>query len=672
MNLVGVIVLLSGAILLTMVLGARSAIRSLSRVIITQTIDKTEGELRHFFDPVRSELLKTKTLGEKGMLDIDDVAGLRRQLAPVMRHYTHITSLMVADDTGREVMMLRTGDQWLCRQTGMEGKGSQARIQRWSTADETATETVETLHYDPRVRPWYVGATEKWQAWSTTVPRPPTAESISWTNPYKFFTTEDVGITASVRFRTPAGRNAVVGFDIMLEDIQKYADQIEVLEHGQIVILTMEDVSRIIGFSVRRQFGDERSGASVLLKSPEDLGIQLFDDAARAFERSRRAQRTLDDPVRFISAGQTWWGTGKRFPLASDQGFLVAVIVPESDLLGRLRQRRTWVLGITGIVLVLGIGRAVVLAHRYSRPMEALVAASDRISQGDLEPGDPIETHVSEVLQLAEAHERMRQGLATLMKLERDLQLARQIQQQTLPRRLPVVTGYEIGAWNEPADETGGDTYDVVGYRVGEGDEAVHVCADGADRAVLLLADATGHGIGPALSVLQLRAMLRMAIHINPGIAIIARHMNEQLCADLPDGRFITAWLGQICAADHKLIHFSAGQAPLLHYTAADRHVHVLSAHTVPLGLFDDIETDTVTSLALEAGDIFAVISDGIFESTDPQGLQFGTDRVSAVIQAKAANSPKQIIAAIRTSLSEFTQGVAGDDDRTILIIKRV
>ena len=672
LNLVGVILLLSGAILLTMVLGARSAIRSLSAVVIAQIMDKTEGELRRFFDPVTRDLLETKMLAERGMLDIEDAEDLRRQLAPIMQQYDQITSSIVADEAGREFMMLRTGARWLIRQTGTAGTNGRSRIRRWTEGEETVAETLEALDYDPRVRPWYIGATEKWRTWSTSVPRPALSESISWTGPYKFFTTGDVGITASVRCRTDAGPEALIAFDVMLKDVQKYADQIEILENGRIVILTMEYPRRIIGFSLRRHFGDQRSADSILLRSPEDLKIGLLEDAGIALRDRDQEGRAEGEPLRIMSEGRAWWGTGRRFALASDKEFLMMVLVPESDLLGRLQQRRIWVLGITAVALVLGIGRALVLAHRYSRPIESLVAASDRISQGDLQPGAPIESHVSEIVRLADAHERMRQGLVTLMKLERDLQLARQIQQQTLPLRLPEVAGFEMAAWNEPAEETGGDTYDVVGYGAGEGTEAVHVSWDAADRAVMLLADATGHGIGPALSVLQLRAMLRMAIHIHPDLQLIIRHMNEQLCMDLPEGRFVTAWLGQISAADHRLTWFSAGQAPLLHYIAADQTVRPLPATTVPLGLFDDMDTDGVTSMELQPGDIFAVISDGVFEATSPKDEQFGTDRVGAIIRTGAGESASQIVAAIRASLSDFTGSAPPEDDRTIVLIKRV
>ncbi len=626
-NLILVITVLSGTIMLTMILGARSAIRTLSRVIINQTIEQTEGELKRFFDPPAAELMKMKSLGEKGMIDINDSAALKLQFMAIMRQYPQITSLMVADETGREFMLLKTGNKWVNRLSKLDGTINHARIFEWTHPDGPVVETRKEIDYDPRQRPWYVGATRKWEEYSKSVTMAEMPDLIHWTEPYKFFTAKEVGITVSVRLNTTEGRAFVIGFDILLKDIQKFTDQMKILKHGQLVILTTEDVRRIIGFSVREHYGDEVSADSVMLKSPEELGIPLFDDARTAFRR-RDMVSGSNEPVRFISVNRAWWGAGRRYSLTSDRGFLMAVLIPESDLLGSLEQHRIWILAITLGVLVLGIARTVVLANRYSRPIEALVTASDRISKGDLEPGKPVESRVSEVIQLTEAHERMRLGLKTLMKLERDLQLARQIQQKTLPQHLPQISGFQIHAWNEPAEETGGDTYDVVGYALIHGEDSVKIETDTAERAILLLADAAGHGIGPALSVTQLRAMLRMAVHIEPDISVIARHLNQQLYADLPEGRFITAWLGEINAANSTLRYFSAGQGPLLHFTALLNEVAILPANTVPFGISDAIQTSPAESIEMNEGDIFAVISDGIFESMNHQDEQYDTDRV--------------------------------------------
>src|SRR5260370_166016 len=189
-------------------------------------------------------------------------------------------------------------------------------------------------------------------------------------------------------------------------------------------------------------------------------------------------------------------------------------MVPESDLLGNLGYLRLGIVLVMLAGLALAMVRAVSLARRYSRPIEALVRESERISRGDLDPGPPVASSIREVHRLADAHGRMRRSLKTLLKLEGDLQVARRIQQDTLPERIPTVTGFDIDAWSEPADETGGDTYDVIGYRRVPGERGPRLSTAESERAVLLLADATGHGIGPALSVIQVRAMLRMAIRI--------------------------------------------------------------------------------------------------------------------------------------------------------------
>jgi serine phosphatase RsbU (regulator of sigma subunit) len=668
LNLILVITLLSGAIMITLFLGARTAVRTLSRIIITQTIEQTEGELKRFFESVAGEILEARSLSEKGMINIDDSENLRNQFMSLMSQNPQITSLMLADTTGREFMLLRTGSKWLNRLTD-PGQDKNVHIFEWADNYQKATKTWKKLDYDPRKMPWYIGAESKYKQVQDEINA---KDSLNWTEPYKFFTTKDPGITVSTKFKTNDGTELVIGFDIMLKDIQTFTDQLKVLSHGQVVILTTGEVRRIIGYSVKQHFNDEVKPKEVTLKSPMELGIVLFDDIINAF-RSQGAtpDKPIDVPIRFASESKVWWGATRRFSLSSDRHFLTAVIVPESDLLGSLKQKRIWVITISFIALVLGGLRALVLANRYSQPIEALVAASDRISKGDLEPSEPVKSKVSEVHQLADAHERMRQGLQTLMKMERDIQIARQIQQKTLPQRLPEMSGFDIDGWNEPAEETGGDTYDIIGYRVQDGNY-VQICNNQAEKAILLLADATGHGIGPALSVTQLRAMLRMAVHINPDISMIAKHMNEQLCIDLPSERFITAWLGEIDTSDNTLEYFSAGQAPLLYYMAATREVLIRNANSVPLGIIEEIDTSIVEKIQMNTGDIFAVISDGIFESMDSNNDQYETDRAIEIIK-KSANMPaKDIIKALQRSVNEFTANAPADDDRTIIIIKCV
>jgi phosphoserine phosphatase len=249
-------------------------------------------------------------------------------------------------------------------------------------------------------------------------------------------------------------------------------------------------------------------------------------------------------------------------------------------------------------------------------------------------------------------------------KLERDLELAREIQQGGFPAELPALANVEIAVWNQPAEQTGGDTYDVI-------ERERHPDGIRARRVVLLMADATGHGIGPALSVTQLRAMVRMAVRLGADLSQIIEFANRELCADLPSGRFITAWLGEIDSQSSELTSLSAGQAPLLHFRAASDDFEIFEASVVPLGVIDPLDSQLPPRLLLREGDVFAVISDGIFEATSRSGEPFGQERVQQCLRESREAGANNMIDHLRRQLDEFTGNSTLLDDRTAIIIAR-
>ena len=375
--------------------------------------------------------------------------------------------------------------------------------------------------------------------------------------------------------------------------------------------------------------------------------------------------------VRVVSDGEAWWGQVRPFELGGGRRLLIGVAVPEADLVGEVQKQRMGIVAITLFTLALGIARVVVLANRYSEPIEALVHESERMSRGDLEPGEPIVTPVREVHRLAKSHDTMRKGLQSLLKIEDDLRLARRIQQNTFPTTLPLLPGFDLDAWSEPADETGGDTYDVIGMGGAALSDEIILTEGQASRAVLLLADATGHGIGPALSVTQVRAMLRVAVRMSRDLVAIAGLMNEQLCQDLPPGRFITAWLGALDPNSKSLTTFSAGQGPLVHYRAASDEFSVTEADSIPLGLMPALTGTTPVKWEMEPGDIYVVFSDGIYESTDPNDEEFDVERTLELIRKHKKAAASEIMRHIREAVEEFTHGAPAADDRTGILIKR-
>lgn len=669
-DLVLLALLMGGAALLVFWVASRRAIRTHSASIIRQTLETTERELDSFFDPVGLSLQVARGWGESGALSLmapSDVVGaeaaeaavrerLVERFIAVVRQLPRISSLLVADETGREFMLLHTARGFEVWQTRPREDGGFERRRTWSDWNAPPE---SRLDYDPLVRPWFNGAMENLRRSEGTG----RGAALYWTEPYTFFTTHDPGITASIAMRDPAGRAQVVGFDILLADISEFTRSLRVGQRGKIVVMTTDDL--VVGLPGDARFADPEVRRAAYLREPHEIGLDLARDATRAFGdavvkaiQENRSPEGLT--VRFQSLDEAWWGEAREFSLAPDRRLRIAVVVPEAELLGDIAAQRLTFAGILAALLLVGVWRAIVLGRTLSRPVEQLVAQSDRIGRGDLSPPQPIATDISEVQRLAAAHERMRESLRSLMRLERDLQIARQIQQSTLPRTLPALDGFDLAAWNEPAEETGGDTFDVIAVE-----------GEGAARAVLLLADATGHGIGPALAATQIRAMLRMAVRLGADLADVARHLNEQLLADLPDNRFITAWLGEVDARAGTIASFSAGQGPILIYRAALGAFERRSADAPPFGVVDDMAVNVAAPVALERGDLFIVISDGFYEAHDAAGEQFGPARVERTIASHAGASAAAIIAAVREAVDAFTHSKRADDDRTIIVIRR-
>lgn len=258
-------------------------------------------------------------------------------------------------------------------------------------------------------------------------------------------------------------------------------------------------------------------------------------------------------------------------------------------------------------------------------------------------------------------------------KLEREIEVARRLQQQTFPKNLPQPDGYEIVGFSEPADRTGGDAFDAVALFC----DNARWRAAGPDQpiqgAMLLMADATGHGVGPALSVTQARSMLRMGARLGADLDRVARHMNEQLCEDLVTGRFITAWLGLLDARANLLHSVSAGQAPLLVLRAKSGEVENREADVLPLGIMRGLELPPHEPIRLDEGDAFIALSDGFYESAnaDGSGEQFGVKRVADIVKRTARHGGRAMLDAIQSELQKFTDGAPADDDRTALIVLR-
>jgi sigma-B regulation protein RsbU (phosphoserine phosphatase) len=244
------------------------------------------------------------------------------------------------------------------------------------------------------------------------------------------------------------------------------------------------------------------------------------------------------------------------------------------------------------------------------------------------------------------------------VRLQTDLDTAREIQLQLLPRGAREVPGLDITAAYVPARELGGDFYDFLPY--GEG------------RLALALGDVSGKGTAAALYGSLAIGMLReLSVEKKLAPADMLAMLNRRLHAARLEARFIALTFALYDAGDRRLTIANAGGThPLL---LRDGRVTEIPVDGIPLGLFPEADY-SVSTLKLLVGDVLIFASDGILESENARHEEFGLQRLSALLTSLPAKTcVENISGAILRATDEFSGvGVPPHDDRTLLVLRAV
>ncbi len=243
-------------------------------------------------------------------------------------------------------------------------------------------------------------------------------------------------------------------------------------------------------------------------------------------------------------------------------------------------------------------------------------------------------------------------------KLDREITVARDVQMGTLPKSMPEIAGYDIGGTFTPTDQTGGDLYDFIPL----GDEQLFV----------LMGDATGHGIGPALSATQVRAMLRVALRLGTSLDDAFTQINNQMVQDLPDDRFVTAFFGQLDARTHKVQFQSGGQGPIMQYHAGPEKYDWYEPTTFPLGYMNQSDLPEARVIDMAPGDILGLISDGVYEYENEAGVQFGQAGLARIFDENRGVAMSDMVQLIMQGAYDHGGSVPQADDITIVLIQRL
>lgn len=239
-------------------------------------------------------------------------------------------------------------------------------------------------------------------------------------------------------------------------------------------------------------------------------------------------------------------------------------------------------------------------------------------------------------------------------KLEEELDLAREIQRNLLPQRIPVFNQYEIAAINVSSKQVGGDYYDIISL-----DEKTFCIA---------IADVSGKGVPASLLMANMQAFLQIICRQNIPIAKATELINDLISQNTSDGRFITFFWGIFDDINRKVNYVNAGHNPPL--LIRDGKIIKLSTGGMILGIMKTIFPYQSESVQLQKDDVIVLFTDGISEAMNEMGEEFSDRKLEDLALSIADKSANEILREIQSEVQKFVNNAPQSDDITLVVIK--
>jgi len=251
-------------------------------------------------------------------------------------------------------------------------------------------------------------------------------------------------------------------------------------------------------------------------------------------------------------------------------------------------------------------------------------------------------------------HARLLQKEQELFKLEEEYRMAKEIQMNILPKRIPVIEGYDIFAINISAKEVGGDYYDFIKLS--------------GDRIAFCLGDITGKGLAAAMLMANLQATLRGQALTQNNVSDNIKNSNVLLFNSTAENKFATLFYGELDYVNHTITFCNAGHdAPL---SLFKNNITRLTEGGLLMGCFDFAEFEQKDK-QIEPGELLLIFSDGVTEAMNSNHEEFGEEKLIAIVKSNQDLKVKELIENIVAEVKVHSSKVEQSDDITLLAIKR-
>lgn len=371
--------------------------------------------------------------------------------------------------------------------------------------------------------------------------------------------------------------------------------------------------------------------------------LMLLDEGGEMTFRAARGvdQQTIESPQFEISRGVVEQVAREGKPTYSSDA--------QSD--AALKKRES--------VVVLGLRSILCVPLQLKGDVIGVIYVDNRLQTGLFQPDDlDLLAAIGSSAVIAIENARLYQVAIDKGRIERELQVARELQTSLLPRETPHVDGWDFAALWKPAREVSGDFYDFV--------------ALAQEKLGIVIADVSDKGMAAALFMALSRSIVRASVTSMSVPSDAIAQANRLICADAANGMFVTLFYAQLDPTNGEVAYVNAGHNPPYLYRAAQDEFVELKLSGMALGVIDSAPYK-MRNVQLNSGDFIFFYTDGVTDALAAEREEFfGEERLRHVLREYHQASAVDLLAALEDAINNFTGPAAPFDDLTIVVAKRL
>lgn len=312
--------------------------------------------------------------------------------------------------------------------------------------------------------------------------------------------------------------------------------------------------------------------------------------------------------------------------------------------------------------LMVDLSLAFILSHLLAKtivnPVMEMKNAMEQVEKGDLTACVKVCDN-NELGILGNNFNKMTEGLRDRYHIKQSLALAREVQQNLLPKKSPDINGLDIAGRIIYSDETGGDYYDYIRF-------------SGQKRLGVVIGDVSEHGIPSAIIMASTRALIRQRAALKCTISTLINDVNFQFSRDVEEsGHFMTLFFLSIELEKNRLEWVRAGHEAGIFFDPLSDTFEELKGKGMALGINSRYQFQANIKHGFEKNQIIALVTDGLWEAVNGNGEMFGRDRLRQEIRKNAHKSASYIANSIIKKVEGFSKTRVPEDDITLVVIKR-